>query len=110
MTSDLSQSRGQRDALISSKHSVSCLPVPVSSCMPCSPPPVSKDDPPPAPESCDSSGQRGATEDGGDAQTVADRPVKTDPGKVPKWLKLPGVFKSLLQISYFICLISDKRR
>ncbi len=74
--------------------------------MPCSPP-VSEDDPPPAPESCDSSGQRGATEDGGDAETAAVRPVKTDPGKLPKWLKLPGVMTSLLHIS---CLISDKRR
>uniref|UniRef100_A0A673IAW5 RBD domain-containing protein n=1 Tax=Sinocyclocheilus rhinocerous TaxID=307959 RepID=A0A673IAW5_9TELE len=59
-------------------------------CMPHSPPPVSEDDPPPAPESCDSSGQRGATEDGCDAQTPAVGPLKTDPGKVPKWLKLPG--------------------
>lgn len=61
----------------------------ITGCMPCSPP-VSEDDPPPAPESCDSSGQRGATEDGGDAETAAVRPVKTDPGKLPKWLKLPG--------------------
>ncbi|XP_058647637.1 tether containing UBX domain for GLUT4 isoform X2 [Onychostoma macrolepis] len=62
----------------------------IAGCMPCSPPPVAKDDPPPAPQSCDSSGQQGATEDGSDAQTAAVRPVKTDPGKVPKWLKLPG--------------------
>ncbi|XP_016400035.1 tether containing UBX domain for GLUT4 [Sinocyclocheilus rhinocerous] len=62
----------------------------IAGCMPHSPPPVSEDDPPPAPESCDSSGQRGATEDGCDAQTPAVGPLKTDPGKVPKWLKLPG--------------------
>lgn len=61
----------------------------ITGCMPCSSP-VSEDDPPPASESCDSSGQRGATEDGGDAETAAVRPVKTDPGKLPKWLKLPG--------------------
>ncbi|XP_026131667.1 tether containing UBX domain for GLUT4-like [Carassius auratus] len=63
----------------------------IAGCMPHSPPPpVSEDDPPHAPESCDSSGQRGATEDGCDAQRAAVRPVQTDPSKVPKWLKLPG--------------------
>ncbi|KAL1265284.1 hypothetical protein QQF64_003311 [Cirrhinus molitorella] len=67
----------------------------IAGCMPRSPPPVSSLEPsedrlPSAPESCDSSGQRGATEDGCDAQTPAVRPVKTDPSKVPKWLKLPG--------------------
>ncbi|XP_073682145.1 tether containing UBX domain for GLUT4 [Garra rufa] len=67
----------------------------IAGCMPRSPPPVSlhapsEDHLPPAPESRDSSGQRGATEDGNDAQTPAVRPVQTDPSKVPKWLKLPG--------------------
>uniref|UniRef100_A0A9J7ZGN3 ASPSCR1 tether for SLC2A4, UBX domain containing n=1 Tax=Cyprinus carpio carpio TaxID=630221 RepID=A0A9J7ZGN3_CYPCA len=79
----------------------------LSFCVPRSPPAVSshapsEDDLPPTPESCDSSGQRGSTEDDGDAQAAAGRPVKTDPGKVPKWLKLPGVFRSLLHISSYV--------
>ncbi|KAI2658923.1 Tether containing UBX domain for GLUT4 [Labeo rohita] len=70
----------------------------IAGCMPRSPPPVSSHAPaddhlPPAPESCDSSGQRGETEDGCDAQTPAVRPVRTDPAKVPKWLKLPAVHR-----------------
>uniref|UniRef100_A0A8C2JDQ9 ASPSCR1 tether for SLC2A4, UBX domain containing n=1 Tax=Cyprinus carpio TaxID=7962 RepID=A0A8C2JDQ9_CYPCA len=79
----------------------------IAGCVPRSPPAVSshapsEDDLPPTPESCDSSGQQGATEDDGDAQAAAGRPVKTDPGKVPKWLKLPGVFRSLLHISSYV--------
>ncbi|XP_043108598.1 tether containing UBX domain for GLUT4 [Puntigrus tetrazona] len=62
----------------------------IAGCMPRSPPAVSEEPPPPAPESCDSSGQRGASEDSGDAHPAEVRPVRTDPGKVPKWLKLPG--------------------
>ncbi|XP_048056892.1 tether containing UBX domain for GLUT4 isoform X2 [Megalobrama amblycephala] len=67
----------------------------IAGCMPRSPPPLSSSAPaehipPSAPESCDSSGQRAATEDGCDSQAPAPRPVRNDPGKVPKWLKLPG--------------------
>uniref|UniRef100_A0A8C1S787 ASPSCR1 tether for SLC2A4, UBX domain containing n=1 Tax=Cyprinus carpio TaxID=7962 RepID=A0A8C1S787_CYPCA len=79
----------------------------IAGCVPRSPPAVSshapsEEDLPPTPESCDSSGQQGATEDDGDAQAAAVRPVKTDPGKVPKWLKLPGVFRSLLHVSSYV--------
>ncbi|KAK9966915.1 hypothetical protein ABG768_003997 [Culter alburnus] len=67
----------------------------IAGCMPRSPPPSSSSAPAEhvllsAPESCDSSGQRAATEDGCDSQAPAPRPVRNDPGKVPKWLKLPG--------------------
>ncbi|XP_052465002.1 tether containing UBX domain for GLUT4-like [Carassius gibelio] len=60
----------------------------IAGCVPRSPP--AEEDLSSSPQSCDSSGQRGAMEDGGDTQTAAVRPEKTDPGKVPKWLKLPG--------------------
>ncbi|XP_051767625.1 LOW QUALITY PROTEIN: tether containing UBX domain for GLUT4 [Ctenopharyngodon idella] len=67
----------------------------IAGCMPRSPPPLSSSAPaehvpPSAPESCDSSGQQAATEDGCDSQATAPRPVRNDSGKVPKWLKLPG--------------------
>uniref|UniRef100_A0A672KJZ2 ASPSCR1 tether for SLC2A4, UBX domain containing n=1 Tax=Sinocyclocheilus grahami TaxID=75366 RepID=A0A672KJZ2_SINGR len=77
-------------------------------CIPRTPPPVSEDDPPPAPESCDSSGQRGATEDGCDAQMPAVRPLKTDPGKVPKWLKLPGLKKIQYRTSLILMFLLNK--
>lgn len=67
----------------------------ITGCMPCSPPPVSssvtsedvlEDDV----LSSGSSGQQRALEDDSDSQSSTHKPVKTDPSKVPKWLKLPG--------------------
>ncbi|XP_051967389.1 tether containing UBX domain for GLUT4 [Xyrauchen texanus] len=67
----------------------------IAGCMPCSPPPLSSSVPSQdvlaaTGESSGSSGQQGVTEDASDSQTSAPKPMRTDPGKVPKWLKLPG--------------------
>ncbi|XP_008278495.1 tether containing UBX domain for GLUT4 [Stegastes partitus] len=70
----------------------------IASCMLRSPTPPSgsvgfeEPAPPPPPPQEPTANTSGSTQDGQDpsAQTQAAKPTRSDPGKVPKWLKLPG--------------------
>ncbi|XDV51107.1 hypothetical protein PO909_020049 [Leuciscus waleckii] len=78
---DVSVSALQADQLIAGCIPRSSPPLPSSAPGSCDSAPGSCDS---APGSCDSS------EDGCESQAPANRPVRSDPGKLPKWLKLTG--------------------
>ncbi|XP_073732495.1 tether containing UBX domain for GLUT4 [Misgurnus anguillicaudatus] len=81
-------------------HSVSALQADqiITGCMPRSPLPVTSsvssedalEDEVLTAESSGSSGQQRAMEGDSGSQSSASKPIKTDPSKVPKWLKLSG--------------------
>ncbi|XP_056097761.1 tether containing UBX domain for GLUT4 isoform X1 [Rhinichthys klamathensis goyatoka] len=66
----------------------------IAGCIPRSSPPLPSSAPgscDSAPESCDSApGSCDSSEAGCESQAPANRPVRNDPGKLPKWLKLTG--------------------